>query len=203
MGKHPPRQDTEQLRSRARAAAVRLFARYGFEGTSVQDIADALKISKQALLYHFDSKEGLRRAALQELVTVWRNALPGLLGGLMDEKARFEDALTEVLALHRAEPAYARFLVRELLQPSRSGRAVLQDVQPWLEMAAGFLREAQRTGKVDASVDPEAWMINLGTFLLATLSLLDEKSLPGKPSPERVVREMARMVGASLRPHQG
>src|SRR5262245_20353183 len=130
MGKHSPRQDTEQLRQRARAAAVRLFARYGFEGTSVQDIADELGMSKQALLYHFSSKEGLRRAALEELVAVWRSVLPKLLGGMMDENARFEDALGEVLALHRAEPAYARFIVQELLQPSRSGRAILQDVKP-------------------------------------------------------------------------
>ena len=200
MGKHSPRQDTEELRRRARGAAVKLFARYGFEGTSVQAIADEVGISKQALLYHFASKEGLRRAALEEMVGLWQRVLPKLLGALLASPPNFEEALGELVTLHRAEPAYARFLVQELFQPSSAGRAIRDDVAPWLERASAFLREAQDAKRVDPAVDPEAFLINLGTFVLATLSLLDARPVRGKPSPERVVREMARIIGASLRP---
>jgi AcrR family transcriptional regulator len=51
MSKSPPGQkENEQIQTRARAAAVRLFSRRGFEGTSVQAIADEVGTSKQALL---------------------------------------------------------------------------------------------------------------------------------------------------------
>ena len=41
------------------AAAVDLFARNGFEGTSVDDIAAAAGVSKQTVYSHFGSKENL------------------------------------------------------------------------------------------------------------------------------------------------
>lgn len=194
-GASSSRADTEQFRKRAREAAVRLFSHHGFEGTSVQAIADDVGVSKQALLYHFNSKEGLREAALEEINQVWRTLLPRLLSALTREGARFEDALGEIMEFFRAEPAYARFLMQELLQPNQP-KSIVEDVQPWLTVAGDFIRRAQAEGTVDDDVDPEAWVINFGTLVLATLSLLDEKR--AVPSAERVIREMARIAGTSL-----
>ena len=193
----PPRSDSEQFRKRARTAAVRQFAQHGFEGTSVQAVADELSVSKQALLYHFASKEGLRQAVLEEMVSTWRSVLPRLLSALTSQDAGFQPALDELVGFSRAEPAYARFLMQELLRPRRSRHPVLDDVGPWLTVAADLIRRAQRDGKVDAAVDPEAWLINTGTLLLATLCLVDA-ARPGQPSSDRVVAELARSIGASL-----
>jgi TetR/AcrR family transcriptional regulator len=188
------------LPTRARAAAVRLFSSYGFEGTSVQAIADEIGVTKQALLYHFSSKEGLRTAALEEMVAVWRNVLPRLLSALTHQEAALEHALGELLDFFRVEPAYARFVMQELLRPAEGRNPILSDVEPWLKVAADFIRNAQAEGKIEATVDPEAWMINLGTLILGTLSLIHDRSVPGKPTPKRILREMARIARASLMP---
>jgi len=197
MAKRSPRQDPDEFRGRARAAAVRLFARHGVEGTSVQQIADELKVSKQALLYHFASKEGLRAAALEEMVAMWRKALPGVLTALTRPEAPVESGLVELVQFSRAEPAYARFLMHELLQPLGARHPVLEDVAPWLKLAADYLRGEQAQGKIDPAVDAEAWLINLGTLILATLAMPEDRA-PDRPSPERVVRELARIASASL-----
>jgi TetR/AcrR family transcriptional regulator len=196
MTKAPARSDSPPLRERALAAAVRLFSRHGYEGTSLQAIADELGVSKQALLYHFASKEGLRGAALQQMVELWRNVLPRLLSALTRPEAPFDEALGEVMTLFRAEPAYLRFLLQELLQGTGARHPMVADVEPWLALAADFIRRAQGEGRVDPTVDPEAWLINAATLILATLALLDGPR--GGPAPDRVVREMARMIGSSL-----
>jgi TetR/AcrR family transcriptional regulator len=200
MSKSPTGQkENEQIQHRARAAAVRLFSRRGFEGTSVQAIADEVGTSKQALLYHFSSKEGLRQAALDEMVSTWRAVLPRFLAALTRKQAPFEEALAEILQYFRAEPAYARFLMQELLSGAR--HPGITDVDTWLGFAAEYIRQAQRDGLVAADVDPEAWIINAGTFILASLSMLDGGvERPDRlPSEERVLKELARMIGSSLR----
>lgn len=48
--------------------AIRLFARKGYEGTSLRDIADEAEITKAALYYHFPNKEALyERIVLQSM----------------------------------------------------------------------------------------------------------------------------------------
>ena len=52
--------------------AIRLFARKGYEGTSLRDIAEEARITKAALYYHFPNKEELYErivlASMQSLV---------------------------------------------------------------------------------------------------------------------------------------
>ena len=195
MGKPTDRANSVQLKARAREAAVLIFSRHGFEGTSVQAIADEVGVSKQTLLYHFESKEGLRDAVLDEMVDVWRAALPQLLAVLTRPDAPFEDALTDVMAFFREKPAHCRFLLQELLRTA-AGDEPLAPIEPWLKVGAEFIRRAQTEGRVAADVDAEAWLVNVGTMILSTLSLLDERR-PG-PRPDAVIREMARIMGSSL-----
>jgi AcrR family transcriptional regulator len=197
-------QNDADLPTRARAAAVRLFARHGFEGTSVQQIADEVGVTKQALLYHFSSKDGLREAALAEIVAVWRGVLPRLMAAVTRQGAQAgpEDALElvlrELVEFARAEPAYPRFIMQELLRPDDGAHPILRDIEPWVKLGADFIRSGQAEGKIDPGVDPEAFLVNLGTSILATLCLMDERTVPGKPAPRRILRELARVARASL-----
>lgn len=56
-----------------RAAA--LFARQGFAKTSVQDIADAVGLSKAGLLHHYPSKDALYRSVLEQAAALGGRAL--------------------------------------------------------------------------------------------------------------------------------
>ncbi|MDF9795071.1 AcrR family transcriptional regulator [Catalinimonas alkaloidigena] len=50
--------------------AVSLFAAYGYEGVSVQQIVKAAEVTKPTLYYYFDSKRGLLKAVLQQYFDV-------------------------------------------------------------------------------------------------------------------------------------
>jgi TetR/AcrR family transcriptional regulator, cholesterol catabolism regulator len=59
--------------------ATRLFARHGYEGTSLRDIAEEAKITKAALYYHFPNKEALYQRivldSLRSLIETVRTAI--------------------------------------------------------------------------------------------------------------------------------
>lgn len=66
-------------------AAEALFARHGFEGTTLEGIAAALGLSRHNLLYYFPSKELLYRRVLDDVMTQWLAGMGALAVG--DEPA--------------------------------------------------------------------------------------------------------------------
>ena len=58
-------QQAQAMRHKISEEALRLFAKQGFAGTSIQAVADSVGISKQALMHHFPSKQRLRGSGLR------------------------------------------------------------------------------------------------------------------------------------------
>src|SRR6185436_6103012 len=56
--------DADRTKSRILDAAAREFVQRGFDGASLADIARRARASKQLILHHFASKEGLFHAVL-------------------------------------------------------------------------------------------------------------------------------------------
>src|SRR4051812_39604541 len=56
----------EESRAKAVQAAVELFAKSGFKGTSVAQVAAKTGLSQSGLLHHFPSKAALLTAVLEE-----------------------------------------------------------------------------------------------------------------------------------------
>lgn len=61
-----PIEPDEQTRQRLLRAGVHVFDRKGYDAASVREIVERAGVTKPALYYHFQSKEGLLRAILEE-----------------------------------------------------------------------------------------------------------------------------------------
>ena len=57
---------TKRSRAQIQAAALKLFSRYGYHGTSIRDIADAARASTGNVYHHFPDKESIFIALIQE-----------------------------------------------------------------------------------------------------------------------------------------
>ena len=78
---HPSPAD--QTRAALIRAALKLFGRQGFEGTSTREIAALAKANIGSIAYHFGGKEGLRAACANHIV----ETIGGIAGAAMAETA--------------------------------------------------------------------------------------------------------------------
>src|SRR5262245_35651587 len=92
------------VRAQALAAATRLFARQGFDATSLQAIADEVGVTKQAILHHFSSKDRLREAVLAAMIAHWQETLPRLLVAATASEDRFAIVLGELRRFFTDDP---------------------------------------------------------------------------------------------------
>src|ERR1700723_4374381 len=74
------------------AAASELFARNGFEGTSIRDIAAASGVLSGSLYYHFPSKEDLLLTVHEESLTAMRQEVEAAIAGINEPWKRLDEA---------------------------------------------------------------------------------------------------------------
>ena len=198
------RHDPEALRDQIRGAALRLFARNGYSGTSIQQIADAVGISKQLLLYHAVSKEALRQSVVDDIARAWTELLPRLLEAITSPPDRLEGVIDALAAFLDGHSEMARVVLFELISDSGQVAANIEGtVRPWMQVAADLIRQRQAEGVFDPDADPEAFLVGIATLLLGTIALLDVTSTQwpvGTPTDvwrRRRLREAVRMVRAS------
>lgn len=188
------------------AHATRLFAARGFVGASLRDIAKAVGIRKPSLLYHFNSKDDLRRGVLENMLAHWNEVVPRLLKAATSGHEQFQAVATETLEFFRADPDRARLLLRELLdRPEEMRPLIVSHVQPWTKIICDYIRKGQQQGRVHADIDPEAYIVHMINLMVCGVALQDSilALMPAsEQEPERAtqryVEELLRVARAGL-----
>ena len=186
-----------------RTIAARRFAERGFAGTSLQTIADEVGISKPSLLYHYPSKEALRRAVLDELFEHWRQTLPRLLEHVTSGEARFDALTDELIRFFRSDPNRARLIVREFMdRPEEIRREISGNLNMWIGLVAEYIRKGKKSGELHADVDPESYVLHVIVLVVTTIAALPiivgALSDAGRQAQDQHVREMVRLVRTGL-----
>ncbi|MEV6623604.1 TetR/AcrR family transcriptional regulator [Amycolatopsis sp. NPDC051106] len=179
--------------------ATRLFAERGFAGTSLQDIADALGITRPALYYYVKSKEELLAKLVTEVTDGPLGELTALAGRSDLDPVEALRGVVDVLVRRRAtQPERFRLLIRsEAELPEGLTAAYDKSRRAVLKTIAGVVEKGVRAGRfrpVDARVAA------LG--LLGMCNWVAWWFQPGgRDSAEAVTEQLADMaVGALERP---
>jgi len=80
-----PRKRGDEVRERVLQAALDCFSRFGFEGTSTRAVADEAKVTHTLVLYHFQSKDQLWIATME-------NALRPYISAMIESRERSKAA---------------------------------------------------------------------------------------------------------------
>lgn len=111
-----PRQPRTGVDDQILDAAAALFARHGFEQTSLKALADAVGLSKAGLLHHFPSKDALFEAAWEHSRVLSRQVLD-LVSPMPAGPARERRALELLTDIALDRPGLVALLFRSMTAP--------------------------------------------------------------------------------------
>ena len=186
------------LRSRILDAAVDLFARHGYEGTSVSQVVAAAGVAKGGFYHHFPSKQDLLYEVYGDLITrqlatmdeIVARGLPP--GGTL--RLLIEDLVRSTAASARQALVFWREM--HLLEDARAEQ-YRQARRRYHDTVRRVVREGQATGEF-------AGVASADTITFTVFGVVNE--LPrwyrpsGRKRPAQLAKELADFVLAGLTP---
>ena len=163
--------DPEGTRRRLLHAAFSEVYRYGFQSAGIDSILAATNVTKGALYHHFESKEALGHAIIEEIIAEitsdrWLRPL---------QQSKDKNPIDALIDIVQAIPARQRDvkrgcplvnLTQEMSLLNEQFRKRLERIfKAWQEGIATALREGQHTGTVRRDLAPE----ETASFLIAMI----------------------------------
>ena len=170
----------KRLRSEKRElileSAITVFARMGYHGARISDIAREAGIAYGLVYHYFKNKEEILRTIFDER---WSGFLEGL-EGIADSAGTTENKLVSVAALmlnaYRLRPEWVKVLVLEIQRSSRFAEPSQQRAMGGLvQVISRLIRAGQANGELRPGVDPEvaSYLFIGGLEIVITARVLD------------------------------
>src|SRR5262245_59008489 len=199
MGRPKRAERPEPSRKHLLAAAIDCFARFGYQGTSIDRIARHAGVTKGALYYHFRDKEELLFEAVSARVGEFEQRVLADVGpgdDTMASLARVIDAcfFTATVSNHR------RFIMTLMIEALDTNPQLSAKFQRILRRMRFFLadivRRGQQGGRVRPDVDPvDAAAVIAGAIMGAEIQHYQD---PEEVDLRRVLDTLIAQLGDCL-----
>ncbi|MBW4581935.1 MAG: TetR/AcrR family transcriptional regulator [Tildeniella nuda ZEHNDER 1965/U140] len=187
LSHRPPLPETE-TRDRILKAALRLFAKLGYDGTTTRDLAEAAGIAEGTLFRYFPTK----KAILIEVATQgWVEILTDLLTELSEMgsyKAVAQVMRRRMLNLHKNADMLKVCFMEAQFHPELRDRIQLEVINKMTDVAEVFFQSAMDQG-IYRRMNPKiVARVFLGMFAVAGFS---QDTIMGEGSSPKEMQEMA------------
>jgi AcrR family transcriptional regulator len=149
---------TEPSRKHLLAAAIDCFARFGYQGASIDRIARHAGVTKGALYYHFRDKEELLYEAVSARVGEFEHHVLAEVGPGDDTLASLRRVI-DACFFHATVSNHRRFIITLMIEALDTHPGLSVKFQRILRRMRAFLAEVVRRGQdggaVRGDVDPE------------------------------------------------
>jgi TetR/AcrR family transcriptional regulator len=140
--------DPKDTRQRLIDAGRKLLATRGFDGTSIRALTDEAGANLGAVTYHFESKEKLYQAVLEEVLGPVQEHLEMLKRMPVSAPQRLEFFIRGMFQHLRENPEMPRFMVQEIVLGENPSPEILKMVRTVVTVLTGILQEGQAVGTI-------------------------------------------------------
>ncbi len=137
-------------------AAVRVFARRGFNGCRVSDIADEAQVAYGLVYHYFRSKDEVLDTLFLERWNVMLEVIRELDEHDIAAREKLYAITSFIVDSYRHDPELMKVIIVEVTRAANSfGRTHLAKIREAYELIAGIVERAQADGTFRATVTPQ------------------------------------------------
>lgn len=202
----PPQSSSEETRARILDAALTAFARNGFEGARLKEIADTAGVHTALVHHYFGDKGRLYSAVVQRALEPFGAKSTLLLMPDMDMRIVVEGFVSLLMHFFMEKHEIVLLMTREALNGGEQLRAAVREaIKPMFDQAVDFFEQARARGDVP-DLDPAQMVFTVvgSVGLYFTHHTMVTEVLGGDPlsaqSLEHRRKELVKMLLALMTP---
>jgi len=150
---------TKKTEDRILSAAIELFVRNGFHGTSIDDIMSKVGFTKGAFYSHFDGKDQLFMKLLEEYRFYFIGGLTSAIehpeGNALDKLHRIVSFLSRFATENTDLCVFLTFLTTELNTNADFEPAIKSIYLEYQKIVSGVIRQGQKQRILKKDLDPD------------------------------------------------
>ena len=189
-----------QKRHQLLNAALDVFSLYGFNGASLDEIAQIAEMHKSNIFYYYENKEALYIEVLTTVLQKWLAPLQMLETDLEPEEA-ITNYLLQKIEVSRTQPKASRLFALELIQGAPHILDILKGpLKKLVKRKAKVITMWQEQGKISKDIDPEILILNIWAItqnyadFSIQMEMVTGKTLRNRSMLQRIIQHTVHMI---------
>ncbi|MCS4300039.1 TetR/AcrR family transcriptional regulator [Acinetobacter sp. BIGb0196] len=189
-----------QKRQQLLNAALDVFSVYGFNGASLDEIAQLADMHKSNIFYYYENKEALYVEVLTTVMQKWLAPLQSLESELEPTEALSHYIMTKI-EISRTQPKASKLFALEVIQGAPHILPILKGpLKKLFKRKAKVILNWQAQGKISDQIDAELLIINIWALtqnyadFSTQIEMVTGKTLRNKSMCQRAIEHTIHMT---------